>query len=287
MRDHPDRPIQGGFVRCTKRLPCPICSRPDWCSVASDGAVAVCMRIGDGARKQTANGGWFHILRDDGAPAAPMPRQVETPPPDWTDAVLERHRQTPRRWLADLAEDLGLTVPALDRLRVFRCESPPWRGCSGWPMRWANGKVVGIRVRTPQGRKISIKGSRNGLFLPWTPVPLSGPVLVVEGNSDCAAALSLGIFAIGRPSCVGGEDQLAKVLRGRENCAIFADRDGPGLEGAQALGTFLGLHVAEVVLATPPDPHKDLRDWLRAGATRDDVLALVADASPLRWEVAS
>jgi len=32
----------------TKREPCPVCDRPDWCAVSSDGRVARCMRVVDG-----------------------------------------------------------------------------------------------------------------------------------------------------------------------------------------------------------------------------------------------
>jgi hypothetical protein len=240
------------------------------------------MRVSAGSRKETANGGWLHVLDPD-RPVAVLPPRAETPPPDWTEPTLERHRETPRRWLADLAASLGVTVEALDRQRVFRIVNAPWRGCAGWPMSWSTGQVVGVRVRTAEGRKVAIHGSRNGLFLPSGPVPADGPIVVCEGNTDAAAVLSVGIYAIGRPSCVGCEHEVAALLRGRDSVAVLADADGPGLEGAKALATLLTLHVGDVVLAAPPAPFKDVRDWIRAGATRDDVLDLVGTREPLRW----
>lgn len=47
-----------------------MCKRSDWCSVSSDGAVVICMRIR--SDKQTRNGGWLHRL-EEGAVVAPFP----------------------------------------------------------------------------------------------------------------------------------------------------------------------------------------------------------------------
>jgi hypothetical protein len=48
--------------RASRSNPCPVCHRPDWCSTSGDGAVAVCMRIADGAHSRTRNGGYLHRL---------------------------------------------------------------------------------------------------------------------------------------------------------------------------------------------------------------------------------
>lgn len=73
--------------RVSHRNPCPICEHPDWCSVAEDGAFAICMRVADGSIKPSKNGGHLHRLRErdfqpvrlvqrkpDPSPAAPIER---------------------------------------------------------------------------------------------------------------------------------------------------------------------------------------------------------------------
>jgi hypothetical protein len=51
------------WVRVSKQNRCPICKKPDWCTVAEDGAAACCMRVE--SPKRMRNGGWLHRL---GAP---------------------------------------------------------------------------------------------------------------------------------------------------------------------------------------------------------------------------
>jgi hypothetical protein len=51
--------------------------------------------------------------------------------------------------------------------------------------------VIGIRLRNDLGRKWAVTGSRQGLFLPG-PHP-GQTVLIVEGPTDAAAAVDLGV----------------------------------------------------------------------------------------------
>lgn len=46
----------------TAKDPCPVCDKPDWCSVSENGEVVICMRVSDGAHKATKNGGWTHLM---------------------------------------------------------------------------------------------------------------------------------------------------------------------------------------------------------------------------------
>lgn len=49
--------------RVTKRNPCPICGKPDWCLRAEDDSAAICQRISEGSVKQCGEAGYLHILR--------------------------------------------------------------------------------------------------------------------------------------------------------------------------------------------------------------------------------
>ena len=51
-----------GWRRVSKAYPCPVCNKPDWCSVTADGAAVCCMRVE--SPKQLGNGGWLHRLSD-------------------------------------------------------------------------------------------------------------------------------------------------------------------------------------------------------------------------------
>jgi hypothetical protein len=54
---------------------------------------------------------------------------------------------------------------------------------------------------------------------------------------------------------------------GIERVTLCADADGPGIAGAKKLGDVL-LAVRITVRMVTAGGHKDLRDWLKAGATR-------------------
>jgi hypothetical protein len=172
--------------------------------------------------------------------------------------------------LARFARSLGLSVASLAALGV---------GWSGDYLAWtfpmsdpATGKVVGIRLRRPDGRKFSVKGGREGLFLPVL-APSPGSLLAVaEGPTDTAALIDLGLpGAVGRPSCTGGVRHLVALAERRRPAAlvIFADADGPGQDGAGRLAEVLAGSVPAVRVVT--QPAKDVREWLRAGATPADV----------------
>ena len=105
-------------------------------------------------------------------------------------------------------------------------------------MRNARGLVTGIRYRElGTGRKWSMRGSHDGLFLPRDGGGGEGPLVVCEGASDTAAALTLGWRGVGRSSCQCGGRLLADYIlaEGVHEVAIFADNDPAGRHGATAL----------------------------------------------------
>jgi 5S rRNA maturation endonuclease (ribonuclease M5) len=181
--------------------------------------------------------------------------------------------------LQRLADSLGLTVNSLQRLRV------------GWsarhraytfPMVDAAGDVLGVRLRLPSGRKLSVKGGREGLFVP-TDLDAGGRLLVTEGPTDCAALLDLGFCAVGRPSCTGGVRLLVELAQAQRPAEVYivADSDAPGQRGAENLAAVLVAYVPSVRIITPPTGIKDARQWLQRGATAADVAGII-DAAPVR-----
>jgi hypothetical protein len=64
----------------TRRAPCEVCGKSDWCSITADGARVICMRVR--SDKPTRNNGYLHILRDDlTPPARPLPQPPRPQPP--------------------------------------------------------------------------------------------------------------------------------------------------------------------------------------------------------------
>jgi len=214
------------------------------------------------------NGGYLHPLN-----AQPVRLAQPEPPRPTIDA-----ERLMRGWWSKtasalydaLAASLGVSVAAL---RSIRAAWAPEHSAWAFPMRNGAQQIVGIRLRGLDGHKWSVRGGHEGVFLPrLNPEPT---VWICEGPTDCAALLTLGKFAIGRPSCSGGIAHLAAVvarLRIRR-AVIIADNDddktmpngkcwNPGLDGAQRLAEEIGVPCCVVVA-----PCKDAREFLLQGGT--------------------
>lgn len=180
--------------------------------------------------------------------------------------------------VARFAGELGVSPESLRRLSVG------WDG-EAWtfPMTDASGTVTGIRRRFPDGRKLSVKCGREGLFLP-NGLPDSGLLVVCEGPTDCAAVLTLGLPALGRPSCRGDVRILCEFCRGRD-VVVLGDGDEPGRIGAWTLAPTLRLYSTSVRVIRPPEAVKDAREWLRRGATRKVVQHVIEAAGPVKLGV--
>ena len=153
-------------------------------------------------------------------------------------------------------------------------------------MTGAEGKVVGIRLRLPSSRKLSVRGGREGLFLAKA-MEDQDRILITEGPTDCAALLDLGLTAVGRPSCRGGTRLLVDLVRRWQppEIVIVADRDQPGQIGANDLATRLVAYARTLRVITPPLGVKDARQWKQLGATNADVMAAIDESAVLRLTI--
>lgn len=211
-----------------------------------------------------------------------------------------------------LASELGVSVAALadggvgwiDGARMYshslgtEIAVRAW----AWPMVDGAGEVTGLRLRYPGGDKGSWTGSRPGLFTGkrWGQ---PGPVMIVEGPTDRAAAADWGYDAIGRPSCNDGDGLVLELLRKlcrRREVVVLAQVDSakqrrdsagnvtgvfyPGQDGAVALADAIAWAVYAVRIITPPPGIKDARRWLNAGGTRADVDRMIASKRQHRRE---
>lgn len=128
-----------------------------------------------------------------------------------------------------------------------------------------------LHIRKPDGVV-----SRNG------PLRQSDyPTVIVEGASDCAAALDLSLESVGRPSNLAGLGLLKKLVEGRKVIIVGEndkkpDGKWPGRVGMEA--TFATLrNDCAATMVLPPEEYKDFRQWKTgANLTRESFLEYVA-----------
>jgi hypothetical protein len=276
-------PASGAWRRVSRDCPCAVCERPDWCLIARDGSAAICARVE--SPKRCGEAGWLHRLRDDWRPARRAVRTIalprDRPRPDLVRLAVECQSAVRPEMLDRLARSLGLSASSLQQLGIGWSAA---HGAWSFPMWDSAGRVVGIRLRREDGRKFSVRGGREGLFLPATAPARPAPLLICEGPTDTAALIDLDFAnVVGRPSCTGGIRLLAELVQRREPTAVIivTDNDEPGRRGGDNLASVLAVYATTVQVIAPPPGVKDARAWLQAGATRQDVEQVI-QAGPLR-----
>ena len=278
--------MRSEWVRTNKHRPCPICGKADWCTLSADGSVACCMRIE--SELHARNGGWVHRLTD--APTAATPkRSAPKLRPVRTDMGGQWSMWLDKMGagqLASLARRLGVALDSLRRLGAAWAD--PHKAWA-FPMRSPDGDVIGIRLRNVDGEKWAVKGSQQGLFIPDGQVSdMMSELWICEGPTDSAALLSVGIYAVGRPSCAGGHDLVLPLAVGRD-VVILADHDKPkkrpdgttwrpGEDGANRLAAAMFGKVKGIKVIHPPFA-KDARQWINAGASG----AVIRSAARHSW----
>ncbi len=274
-------------TRTRKGKPCPVCGHMDsHCLRMDDDSGALCPKTdGTGSEKKYGEYGYLYVLSPGSQPCLPPVKKVRTRTDKEMDAIwrprVTRWREQGRGELYRLASGIGVSVAALKELgtgwdgRAWTFPERSGRGASRASRTW----IVGVSRRFEDGSKRCATGSRRGLTYSdgWAELP--GPVLIVEGASDVAAGITLGVATIGRPSNVGGRKMLTDLLRHSERKVIvIGERDRkedgrwPGMEGCRSIAAGLGKALGRTIIARLlPDNAKDLRAWLRGAGidTRD------------------
>lgn len=265
----------------------------------------------DGMRQVNKDdGGGTVFAIDNGQPSGRPARKAPINAPsksatDWR-ATIERLRGklTPKR-LDALAESTGVPADAWAKLQPGWADAGELRTMmargAGWDQdypdgAWAfaehdgRGKVVGLSLRAPDGRKGAPAGSKRGLIVP-TGGQDAGLTLIVEGASDVAACCALGLSAVGRPSNRAGAGDLAELLDGCDVLVVGENdaKDGgawPGRDGAKSVAQGIAGRWGEPVSWTlPPTDAKDMRGYLlatiSAGLDMTDADALKAVSADL------
>ena len=257
------------MARVSRKHVCPVCKHGDWCLVGK--TVIICMRTPSDRTKTFADGsvGWLHRL--DGQPLPefkPRKSEVVNKPAINMDTLWGRwYLRTQHQNRVDMAKDLGVTLKSMELIGAAQRDPLTW----AFPMRDAYNRVCGIRLRDHRGNKWAVVGSKQGLFIPQCdPEPL---VFIPEGPTNTAAVLSMGRYAVGRPSANGAVLTAAEAVRrlGCRRAVIVADTDpdrvrpngsvfNPGSEGADLLASHLKVDNCTLLL-----PCKDMRDFVKGG----------------------
>lgn len=157
------------------------------------------------------------------------------------------------------------------------------------PMRRSiHGPVRGLRTRVVsplpgRGRYGAVPGSRSALFIP-DGLASDGTLWLAEGFSDTCALLSLGLTAAGRPAADAGDLLVLDIRRlaHARDVVLLGDNDEkpdgswPGRASVDRLASALVGRVCRLRALFPPTGCKDMRDWIAAGATREDIEARLA-----------
>lgn len=283
----------GKWIECSKKAPCKVCGRTDWCGRSID----------------PDTGKTYHRCMSSGADSPPGMRLVKEHPdggrtytdgsPDVAGRIGPGGSSGPaggdasvsREMLERLASDYVQNIDAAQAIVVARNLGVPVASLAAVRMGWnpakkaltfpesaGGGGIVGIPHRYGQPEAVgaegeekrSPKGHHRGITVPVDFRDTTGIVLVVEGPTDVAAAHALGIPAVGRPSNTGGVTDLAIALADREVIVLgeFDPKpsgDWPGRDGARAVALGLANRWGKPVRwSMPPDRAKDLRRWVQA-----------------------
>ena len=142
-----------------------------------------------------------------------------------------QHSMQPQ-WWPRLAARLNVSVESLRPLQVGWAAA---HRAVSFPMVDADRRVVGIRLRDlATGRKWSVAGGGAGVFWPHSVRRGVRELWITEGPTDCAAALSIGLPAVGRDAAGTSAAGLADVVSAinPSHCVLVADPDSAGRIGA-------------------------------------------------------
>lgn len=269
------------LTRVSKQQPCGGCGKDSWCFIGKDDYL--CMRVPSDKSVQFSDG-TVAFLHPIGQRINIQYQKPEPPRPEINcPKLMEQWQSDKPNSNGVLATDLGVSETSLN---LLGCCRSPYPGTWAFPMRLGDNTMVGIRLRHFEGKKWAERGSKQGLFIPQT--GHDGTAMICEGPTDTAAAITLGYFGVGRPSCNGGllDVKLLIKRRGIKRAIIMADIDSdrrrengdsynPGIDGAVVLSETIGIKNVICTL-----PAKDLREFVKSGGSKAVVECII---SSLIW----
>lgn len=243
--------------------------------VSEDGSAFMCMRVESSKPFEMKSGetAFIHVVKSSEPRPRFIPKKREPPKTQLNFQLMlhycvGRASSPPVKMLAD---KLGIPEDTLRLGEGVGCVWMPQHKAWGFPMMDGNYKVIGIRLRDNEGRKWAVTGSSNGIF--YSMRDPQETMVVCEGPTDTAAALACGFFAVGRPSCSAGVNEMLQFIANNKmvrRVIIVSDNDEAGLKGAKSLEQKLPVPSCTVTL-----PCKDMRDFYKAGGDRELLESIV------------
>jgi hypothetical protein len=150
-----------------------------------------------------------------------------------------------------------------------------------FPFRDEKGVLIGAKFRCLTNGDQWIKGVEPALYSPIGCLPKKDKVVVVEGEVD---ALTLAQFGIPCVATLGaGKDKGLPLLSGYRQVYLGYDMDAAGEVGAEKCAQAVGVHRCRRVAWGDKDPN----DWLKAGATKDQIIQAIKSAKILARDLSS
>jgi len=118
--------------------------------------------------------------------------------------------------MAEYAERKGIALDTLTKAKVYDMEGKYGQTVVAIPYFDERGTLLRTKCRTRKGTFWLSDGAGTPLYGQWMLGQLSGPVLLVEGESDCHAAWQRGVCAVGLPGASMWKPEFAQLLAGRE-----------------------------------------------------------------------
>lgn len=256
--------LQDEFTRVRPDTPCPICKHTDGCLIHRSGTYILCYHVPSNVYWKI---GYKHMTNPSDIErlhtAASVPPQPLAAPKNFTTLSVAYATAITPTQRGSLATQLGVSSASLEQL------------CVGWsshlsvytaPMYNDQWDTIGIHTRNLEGEKRVIAGSGVGLFIPAGFRSRPGVTFITEGLSDTAAAIDVGLNAVGRFNA-GTCTEILVTLLAEHSVYIIADNGATGIRGAAELQVALKSVTKSVHLIYIPSgatPAKDLRELLCA-----------------------
>ena len=266
----------GRWIRCSKRNPCPICGKYDWCCWLSTKDVFYCMRVNvdvPGFRTGSTsplNGTSFFPTSEFPPVLDPITdtRNItkSTTVIPW-DVIVDETKLKLTSKLSDLlCKSIGTNKKTIESMDVgwsvhYKAFTFPMLNIEDY-------KICGVRTRTLDGAKFAFTGSKQGYFIPKCYPNKNGVEFVCEGVTDAMALHSIGVKSIGRASCGHWSNGLLKYLD-KKKTIIIGDNDEVGKSGAISLAKRIG---DNATIIYPPPQYKDVRQWIQSESVSIDTL---------------
>jgi hypothetical protein len=167
-----------------------------------------------------------------------------------------------------LADELVLPAASLEAVGLGWSRD---KNCYAFPERDGRGMVIGIALRGKRKQKLFVKRSKRGLTYSKNWDVGDGPIFLVEGATDTAALVAIGLAAVGRPGSAGGVKHLVPLLEkipAERKIVVVGDNDSKskvGRDGAIETAKKLSERLGRPIYWTlPPIGYKDSRQWVMA-----------------------